>query len=72
MGRLGNIRVISGGLGCNVTFFQTEELKTEIYPEFPEGRRNAQLMKSEDSTVQQVYSQVWRLQSKLNFGWLDS
>ena len=65
MGRLGNIRMILGGLGCEeseVTFFQTEELKTEIYPEFPiaktEGRRNAQLMKSEDSTVQQVYSQV--------------
>ena len=32
MGRIGNIRVISGGLGCEeseVTFFQTEELKTE-------------------------------------------
>ena len=46
MGRLGNIRVISGGLGCEeseVTFCKTEEL-----PEFPiaetVGRRNAQLM----------------------------
>ena len=65
MGRLENIRVISGGLGCEVsevTFFQTEELKTEIYPEFPiaktEGRRNAQLMRCENSRVQQVYSQV--------------
>ena len=64
MGRLGNIRVILGGLGCEeseVTFCQTKELKTE-HLEFPiaktEGRRNAQLMKSEDSTVQQVYSQV--------------
>ena len=64
MGRLGNIRVISGGLGCEeseVTFCKTEELKTEHSSRISHcgdrRKKNCTTYECEDSRVQQVYSQ---------------